>query len=86
MNLVNNPYINEIDSELNQYYNMSRTDVFNMCINNKLAATLRRYNAEIDFNSEYLVRQESVRVLKALTKIHKSEDKEIIKQNMEDVE
>lgn len=83
MNLVSNPHLIEIESELNRYYKIPRVEVFNICINNRLASTLRRYNAEIDATSDFLIKQESVRVLKALTKIKKNEDREIIKQNMD---
>ena len=86
MSLVSNPYLIEIESELNQYYKIPRVEIFNICINKRLAATLRKYNAEIDATSEFLIKQESVRVLKALTKIKKNEDREVIKQNMEEEE
>lgn len=75
-----------IETELCKYKDLSRVEVFNMCINNRLADTLVKYNEHIDSNSEYLLRQSSVRVLKALTKLKKVDDKEIINQYMEDTE
>lgn len=75
-----------IEVELSTYKDLSKVEIFNTCINNRLAATLLKYNEQIDSTSEYLLRQSSVRVLKALTKIKKVDDKDIINQYMEDSE
>lgn len=75
-----------IEVELNTYKDLSKVEIFNTYINNRLAATLLKYNEQIDSTSEYLLRQSSVRVLKALTKIKKVDDKDIINQYMEDSE
>lgn len=76
--------IDEIEVELSRYKDLSKVEIFNECINNRLAATLVKYNEKIDSTSEYLLRQSSVRVLKALTKIKKVNDKDIINSYMED--
>jgi hypothetical protein len=72
-----------IESELNAYKDLSKVEIFNTFINKRLAATLIKYNEQIDATSEYLLRQSSVRVLKALTKIKKVDDKDIIQQYRE---
>lgn len=78
--------LSNIEDELSQYKDLTKVEIFNVCINNRLAATLVKYNEQIDSSSEYLLRQSSVRVLKALTKIKKNDDKDIINQYMEDSE
>lgn len=76
--------LKDIEVELSTYKDLSKVEIFNVCINKRLADTLAKYNEQIDFTSEYLLRQSSVRVLKALTKIKKVDDKDIINQYMED--
>lgn len=78
--------LSNIEGELSQYKDLTKVEIFNICINNRLAATLVKYNEQIDSSSDYLLRQSSVRVLKALTKIKKNDDKDIINQYMEDSE
>lgn len=73
-----------IEKELNTYRDLTKVEIFNVCINNRLVSTLRKYNEEIDTTSEYLLRQSSVRVLKALTKIKKVNDKDIISEYLQD--
>lgn len=84
MNSLDLNILKIIESELNKYNYLTRVELFNLCINNRLAATLKKYNQDIDTTSEYLLRQSSVRVLKALTKIKKVDDKDVINQYMED--
>lgn len=73
--------IKKIEEELNKYKNIQREDLLKSCITNKLAGTLERYNEEIDLNSDYLLTRSSTKVLKALTKLQKKQDKEILEEN-----
>lgn len=76
--------LSSIEKDLHAYDNLSKVEIFNVCINNRLASTLRKYNEDIDSTSEYLLKQSSIRVLKALTKIKKVSDKDIINDYMEE--
>lgn len=76
--------LSSIEEDLHTYENLTKVEIFNVCINNRLASTLRKYHEDIDSTSEYLLKQSSVRVLKALTKIKKVSDKDIINDYMEE--
>lgn len=78
--------LDELRNEMDKWLAYSRIEAYNVCINKRLAATLKNYSAKIDEASEYLLRQESFRVLKALTKIQKNKDKEVINDNLIDDE
>lgn len=71
-----------IKDELSKYDGLTRVELFNECINNKLKNTLYKYNVETEHMSDFLLQQEGIRVLKAITKIQKFDDKEIIYANM----
>ena len=70
--------IKHIKYDLNKYSNMSQADLLSYCINDKLQGTLKTYNEEIRMNSEYLLTRSSFRVLKALTKLQKKADKNVL--------
>lgn len=78
--------LKQIEVELSTYKDLTKFEIFNACINKRLADALVNYNEQIDYTSEYLLRQSSVRVLKALTKMKKVDDKDIINSYMEDGE
>lgn len=84
MNSIETDLLYEIDAELTQFIDISHDEMLTFCINQHLASTLKRYNEEVDATSEYLLQKSSVRVLKAITKIKKFTDKDIINQYMED--
>ena len=44
----------------------------------RLEATLEKYNREIELNSDYLLTRSSFKVLKALTKLQKRADKNVL--------
>lgn len=71
-----------INTELHKYDECDRQALLKTCINNKLAYTLKRYNEDIDANSEYLLTRSSFKVLKALTKLQKKEDVKAIKETL----
>lgn len=77
-----NDNLEAIKEEIYRYKEGSRVDFFNDCINRKLKATLIRYNEETDQLSSFLMEKASMRVLKAITKINKQADKEVIYENM----
>ena len=74
--------LKKISAELHKYDEYDRQALLKTCINNKLAYTLKRYNEDIDANSEYLLTRSSFKVLKALTKLQKKEDVKAIKETL----
>lgn len=87
MSLVENKSLKEnlidISNELNKYKNISRNSLFTTCINNKLKNTLRQYNLEIELTSKYLIEQNTVRVMKTITKVQKQNDLEALEEAIE---
>lgn len=73
--------IKKIEQDLLKYKDIQREELLKSCITNKLAGTLERYNEEIDLNSDYLLTRSSTRVLKALTKMQKKQDKQILEES-----
>ena len=71
-------HIKNIKKELSKYQDKSQEELLSMCIDNKLEATLEKYNREIELNSDYLLTRSSFRVLKALTKLQKRADKNVL--------
>ena len=81
-----NENLQQIKAEIYKYANLSRGEIFNQALNKRLKYTLLRYNDKIDQLSGYLLNQEAMRVLKAITKIQKIEDKKVIYENMKGAE
>lgn len=87
MSLENKPLKERLKisyDETMQYANKTQSELLDMFIEEKLQNTLIKYDLELDQLSTYLGNQKGVRVLKALVKIRKQEDKKIIEQNMID--
>ena len=78
--------VEEINNLLDTYANISREDLFEDCIHKKLQTVLKEYCKELDWTSKYLVKQESMRVLKTLTRLQREEDKDVILQNTKESE
>lgn len=76
----------KIKEELFKYESVSRADLFSSCIQDKLDTTLRKYNYEISRNADYLRTRSSAKVLKALTKLQKKDDMELLDSMAEDDE
>lgn len=72
-----------IKEALNQYNGMTHVEFFNYMLNQRLKSTLYLYNKDTDHISDFLLNQGGLRVLKAVTKIQKLEDRKIIYENME---
>lgn len=73
-----------IKTEMNKYTGMSHIDLFNYSINRRLMYTLQRYDANIDQLSDFILNQAGMRVLKAITKIQKFDDRKVIHDNMKE--
>ena len=69
-----------IKQDLDKYKDKTPIELFHDCIHQKLYLTLQRYNEEIDFNSDYLLTRSSTKVLKAITKIQKRDDKNVLEE------
>lgn len=70
--------IASIQQDLNKYKGYTKTRLFQECIHEKLKYTVQMYNEEIDLNTDFLLSKESARVLKAITKIQKADDKNLL--------
>jgi len=79
-NLATN--LKTVEEEINKYSELTQTEIFNQSINRLLKRTLHKYNNNIDQLSGYLLNQEGIRILKAITKIQKFDNKKVIKENM----
>ncbi len=71
--------ISHIQRELKKYENLTPSELLSFCIDSKLQATLKRYSDEVRWNTDYLLTRSSFKILKALTKIQKNADKEVLK-------
>lgn len=76
--------LKEIISDIDRYKDISRIDLINSCINKKLNLTLEEYQSDIDNTSEYLLKQNGTRVIKAITKIQKNNDKAVIESKLKE--
>lgn len=68
--------IKQVEQEINQYNNLTRQELYQQCIDAKLKVTLDNYLHIIEVNEDYLLTRNSVKVMKAITKQQKKEDKE----------
>ena len=60
--------IKKIIKELDRYKYLNRDQLFTYCINEKLKATLVKYEKALNFSSETLLRNKISHVLKEITK------------------
>lgn len=79
-NLKNN--LAKIKAELALYDEFTRLELFNHCINQRLLHTLELYNVKTDQLSDFILGQQGIRVLKAITKLQKFSDRKVIYENM----
>ena len=80
---INNSFsrnLHKIDKKLKECFATDRHKLFKECINHKLVETLKTYNEEVDVNSSFLIEQSTIRVLKALTKLQKKDDKAVLEE------
>lgn len=77
---LNNAYVkfNEIGEELSKYSRYSHEALLTKFINERLSQTLNQYNIELEKTTSFLSAQSGMRVLKAIAKKRKQQDKEII--------
>ena len=54
--------LSAIKGELSKYDHLTRVELFNQCINNKLKNTLYKYNVETEQTSDFLLQQEGIRI------------------------
>ena len=76
-----NKFLPEISEEIVSYSNLSRSDIFNECLSNKLSANLSQYFSFLNLNSRHLSIKPNRRVLKAVTKLQKNSDKDYLKSH-----
>ena len=72
----------EISDDLDRYKDITRARLFTRCVDNKLKNTLQNYISDLDLTSDELMRKASFRVMKAITKIQKNDDKNAIKEQI----
>lgn len=64
-----------------KYYKLSKDTIYTNCIDKKLNLTVLKYNNELALNSRYIEGRSDKKVLKALTKLQKNQDKEALKNS-----
>lgn len=72
-----------IEMELDKYADLSRAELLTYCIKEKLNSTLRKYNEEMQGKMDVLSRAGNIRVLKAISKIQKNNDKKAIQDQID---
>ena len=78
-----NEIIKSINDDLDKYKDLTHEQIFTTCIETKLRNTLLNYNYDIDLNSKFLLTRQAEKVLKAITKIQKEQDKEDLEKIIE---
>ena len=78
--------LNEIYKELSEYNKYSHDALLTKFINDRLSESLNQYNIELEKNITFLSNQAGMKVLKAISKKHKQEDKAIIETYFEENE
>lgn len=73
----------EVAADLDRYKDIPRDRLFTQCIDEKLKHTLKTYISDLDLTSDELMKKAGFRVMKALTKIQKNDDKNAIKEQIE---
>ena len=73
----------KIKEDLDKYKDLSRSEFYTKCINEKLKSALHTYQIDLQESEEYLIRRRSTDVLKAITKIQKEQDKEDLEKIIE---
>ena len=68
-----------IIEDFKKYYRVSKDTIYTDCIEKKLNLTVSKYNNELALNSRYITGRSDKKVLKALTKLQKNQDREILK-------
>ena len=68
-----------IIEDFKKYYKISKDTIYTECIEKKLNLTVLKYNKELALNSRYIERRSDKKVLKALTKLQKNQDREVLK-------
>ena len=76
-NFLNN--ILKIKEELKVSKAFSRDDLFEECVNKKLENVVKIYNRELDEGSDFLLTKNPESVLKAINKMQKVKDREVLK-------
>lgn len=74
--------LDKIADDLTLYSNLSRVELFNQCLKEKLNNLLLDYNEELDKKISWLANIDPKRVIRAINKIDRKNDKEIIKENL----
>lgn len=70
--------INEINTSLDKYKNLSHDELFTFFVDEKLKGALSRYEVELENLNDYLLRKNANIVFKRLTELQKDKDKEAL--------
>lgn len=73
--LLDKAILNEIYTDMNKFRKLSHTEIFNYCLQERLKASLKRYNIELDIVRNYLDAKWSFQVLNTIRRMQKVEDK-----------
>lgn len=75
--------LEKILEELNTFRRKSRAQILSNCVKEKLDLTVQKYNSKVSWNAEYLATRDSSKVLKALTKLQKKDDRDALDSMIE---
>ena len=74
--------LKEIIQEIQVQKGFSRDKFFEGCINEKLKNIVARYNLDLDLGTNFLLTRSSESVIKAINKIQKVKDREVLRSYM----
>lgn len=74
--------LKEIIQEIQVQKGFSRDKFFEGCINEKLKNIVARYNLDLDLGTNFLLTRPSESVIKAINKIQKVKDREVLRSYM----
>lgn len=78
MNLViqlDKKLLYDIYSDMNKFRNLSHNEIFNFCLQERLKASLNKYNIELDAIRNYLDAKWPFQILNTIRRMQKVEDK-----------
>lgn len=79
--MLNKDLICEIYNDLNNFKHLSHNELFTYCLQERLKASLKKYNLELDSMKDYLHHRWPHEVLRTINFMQKAEDKAIIESN-----
>lgn len=73
--LLDKSLLYDIYNDMNRFRTLSHNDLFNYCLQERLKASLKRYNIEIDSVRNYLDAKWPFQILNTIRRMQRVEDK-----------